>query len=120
MVLSEDLTRLMISMNFGSIDYIGYSGESSNFNPNFEKTVCDLLGISSSDLRSKDRRAVIVIGRRIVFNYLRDNTNMSLYEIGKKYDNHHATVMHHLKKYQELIEWDKPFRELVQKFESNI
>lgn len=120
MNLKEDLTRLMVSLNFGSIDYIGFNGEGPSFNPNFEKVACELLGISSSDLRSKERRAVIVIGRRIVFNYLRQNTNMSLYEIGKKYNNHHATVMHHLKKYQELIEWDKPFRELVKKFESNI
>ena len=61
-------------------------------------------------LNSKTRRREYVEARAIYYKLLRDNTRMSLANIGKTMGRDHATVLHSVRRVDDWIKYDKQIR----------
>ena len=62
-------------------------------------------------INSKTRRREYVEARAIYFKLLRDNTRMSLANIGKTMSRDHATVLHSVRRVDDWIKYDKQMRQ---------
>jgi cystathionine beta-lyase/cystathionine gamma-synthase len=62
------------------------------------------------DLKNKTRRREYVDARAIAFYILKSEMNMSLEAIGRVFNKNHATVLHGIRLFYNLIETDKAFK----------
>lgn len=79
-----------------------------------ESCVCRYYGITSDEIRLKTRLQKIREARQILYYILRLKTRLPLAKIGDLYNQHHATVLHSVKKIGDLIEFDKAMKEDVE------
>lgn len=76
--------------------------------------VCRHFDISSNTLKSKSRKKELVWARCILIHFLRQNTAFSLQKIGKLVGNRdHSTVIYQLEQYDDLLKYDRPFKQIV-------
>ena len=77
-----------------------------------DELVCQAFGITIEQLKAKDRKREGADARKFVMWYRKNNSNLSLEKIGAMYTGRdHATVFAAAKKFEELIETDKIFRQ---------
>ena len=102
-----------------------------NFN-DIIKQCCDLYNISENELYSKSRLRHLVDARTMVYYFLRNVMDYRYNQIAKKFGKNHATIIHAVKKHEQLMEWDIRYKDKYQtlqyqfidrfpeKFEGNI
>lgn len=78
---------------------------------NIQKTVANYYHIKVSDLKSKSRKATLAKQRQIAMTVAKQLTNLSLPDIGEAFDRDHTTVIHAVKKVEELKNTDPQVRE---------
>jgi chromosomal replication initiator protein len=74
------------------------------------RVVFDYFGISSFYQMTKTRKREIVIARQVSMYYIKENTRLSLANIGAYFLRDHATVMHACKTVNNLRDTDRKFR----------
>jgi len=73
-----------------------------------QRTVCEMKGISMSDMLSKKRNRQYARPRQIAMSLSKELTNHSLPEIGRNFgDRDHTTVLHACRKVDQLRTEDK-------------
>jgi len=89
-----------------------------------KKTACSITNITLKELESRSRLRYIVDARRMVFSIAKDYLNMKLTHIAQRFNMNHASVIHHLKKHDDLIIYDiyykDRFNKLVELYKQNI
>lgn len=75
-----------------------------------EQKLCSVYGIKHSHLTKGGRHREVVDARRILFWSLRVLFGLSLSTIGRRYGKDHATVLHGLRTFDNLINTDYAFR----------
>ncbi|MDP8033390.1 chromosomal replication initiator protein DnaA [Pasteurella atlantica] len=79
---------------------------------NIQKTVAERYNIKISDLKSKSRKQMFARPRQIAMALAKELTNHSLPEIGREFGGKdHTTVMHAIKRINELMDSDSNLRE---------
>ncbi len=80
-----------------------------------QKVVANFFNIKISDLKVKKKYKGYVIPRQIAMYLSRKLTNASLLEIGDKFGGKdHSTVLHSIKKVEERISKEPPFKETIE------
>lgn len=80
---------------------------------NIQKAVAGYYSIKISDLKSKSRKASIARPRQIAMTLSKQLTSLSLPEIGEAFERDHTTVIHAIKKIDEMKSSDPKIREDV-------
>jgi len=75
------------------------------------KIVFDYFGIPYETRDRKDRHRELVSARQISMFYLKQNTKLSLAQIGAMFRKDHATVLHSIKTVNNLADTDKCYRQ---------
>ncbi len=78
---------------------------------NIQKVVANYYHIKVSDLKSKSRKATLAKQRQIAMTIAKQLTNLSLPDIGEAFERDHTTVIHAIKKIEELKNSDPQVRE---------
>tara|TARA_R110002096_G_scaffold8084_1_gene34254 strand:- start:1662 stop:1988 length:327 start_codon:yes stop_codon:yes gene_type:complete len=79
---------------------------------NYEPRIAEIVDLE--DLRKLNRKQHLVHKRYFLMNFLRENTRMSLTDIGILFERHHASVIYGLKAHANLIETkDETYRDNV-------
>ena len=75
-----------------------------------KQTVMRLLSVPESSLKNRHRSTVIA--KSIIVNICRNKYNMSQQELAHLVElTNHATVIHHLNKHKDLMQFDKSYRD---------
>lgn len=83
------------------------------------KTICDTLKISVEDVESQWRKREVTLCRHVCIHFVKYKTKLSLKAIGQLLGGRdHSTVIYGLETYDDILETDKSFRELMIKMES--
>lgn len=80
---------------------------------NIQKTVAGYYNIKVSDLKSKSRKTSIARPRQIAMALAKQLTSLSLPDIGEAFERDHTTVIHAIKKIDEMKASDPKIREDV-------
>lgn len=76
--------------------------------------VCTVFGLPFERLFEKTRKREVVQARQVCIYFVKDNTKISLKEIGRKFGGiDHATVIHAIKQVGNLMFSDKNYREKI-------
>lgn len=78
---------------------------------NIQKTVASYYRIKVSDLKSRSRKASLVRQRQMAMSIAKQFTSLSLPDIGEAFERDHSTVIHAIKKIDELKKDDPQVRE---------
>lgn len=78
---------------------------------NIQKTVATYYRIKVSDLKSKSRKAVLAKQRQVAMTIANQLTGLSLSDIGEAFERDHSTVIHAIKKVEEMKKSDPRIRE---------
>ncbi|PID65119.1 MAG: chromosomal replication initiator protein DnaA [Gammaproteobacteria bacterium] len=78
---------------------------------NIQKTVASYYGIKVSDLKSKNRKTSIARPRQMAMALAKQLTSLSLPDIGEAFERDHTTVIHAIKKIDEMKSSDPKIRE---------
>lgn len=65
------------------------------------KTVAEYYGVAVEDIKGQKRNANIAMARHMCIFLVRQNTNLSLEEIGEKFDRNHSTVISSIRRIEE-------------------
>jgi chromosomal replication initiator protein len=85
-----------------------------------QKYVSDYYQLKPSELKSKNNSKSISMPRQIAMYLCKSLTHASLPEIGRSFGGkHHSTVIHSIKKVDELRKRDADFNNLIATFLSN-
>jgi len=77
--------------------------------------VMQVTNIPLEKLKDSTRNRSVVYARHSVHYHLKKRTSYTLQEIGKTFDKDHTTVIHSIKVYKNLLQYDKDFREFDEK-----
>lgn len=78
--------------------------------------VCNEFNLTTKQLRGRSRKREIVDARSILMHLLYMRLNMTSTEAGKYLNRDHSTVLYNCKKVNNLMDVDRDFKELVNKF----
>ena len=82
-----------------------------------QRTVAEYFNLKVSELKSKNNAKIIAQPRQMGMYLCRQLTGASLPEIGREFGGkHHTTVLHSIKKVQELRDSNKDFNNLINMF----
>lgn len=76
---------------------------------NIQKVVANYYGIKISDLKSKSRKASLAKPRQMAMAIAKQLTNLSLPDIGDAFERDHSTVIHAVKKVEDMRKKDTRF-----------
>jgi chromosomal replication initiator protein len=86
-----------------------------------QKVVAHFFNIKIPDLKVKRKYKGYVLPRQIAMYLSRKLTNASLLEIGEKFGGKdHSTVLHSIKKVEEMISKEASFKEMIENLQSRI
>jgi chromosomal replication initiator protein len=77
------------------------------------EAVCQHFGVSEKDLRGRARTRDIAHPRQVAMHLLREETEISLEEIGRTLGRDHTTVMHGIRKIEKQLEDDVQLRAAI-------
>jgi chromosomal replication initiation ATPase DnaA len=66
----------------------------------------EILGIPEEIIKSETRKAPVVEAKRFICHYLKFNTNLTTTSIGNAVNIDHATVLHHARQHNNLMQTD--------------
>lgn len=76
---------------------------------NIQKVVANYYGIKVTDLKSKSRKASLAKPRQVAMAIAKQLTSLSLPDIGEAFERDHSTVIHAVKKVDEMRKKDQRF-----------
>ena len=83
--------------------------------------VCGFYSIEPDAIRGQSRAKEITLARQIAMYLLRQMTNLSLLDIGKEFENRdHTTVLHSIRRVEQLIQTDGETEEIIKDISNNI
>lgn len=85
----------------------------TDYTPKILKYCSERLQISIPDLTSRSQKRNVVDKRAITYKFIRENTNLTLKEIGLIFGRDHATIISALNQYNDLYGRNKQFTELA-------
>jgi len=100
-------------MNYFSRAGVDYTGRTAE---NIIDLICIEFGITKEKLNSKCRLRHVVDARTIAAYHLHKELGFSSLATGLKLNRNHASILHLCKKAEGLIEVDKEFKQLINKF----
>lgn len=107
--LGEEAKKVMLEMNSNEVfndDRIEYA----------KNIVCDILGITILELNNSKKKEKAVFGRWLVWDYAKNNLNLSMECCGDIFDKDRLTVRNGLLKIREEVGWRKDaYTEFVEK-----
>lgn len=75
---------------------------------------CKMNDISQNEFYSKSRLRKIVDARTMAFYFLRNVLDYKYMELGRIFDKNHATIIHAVKKHDNMMEWDIRYKDKYQ------
>jgi len=72
---------------------------------------CLINNISIKDFKKKSRERYLIDARRMAFAVSKDLLGFGWTRIGKEFNLHHASIIHHYKQHKSLLEIDRFYRE---------
>ena len=85
------------------------------------REVCKFYNIEESSLRGQSRVKDTAVARQVAMFLIRSQTNLSLNDIGREFDNRdHTTVLHAIKRVEERMKSDADLTEIVKDIKANI
>lgn len=85
------------------------------------REVCKFYNIEESALRGQSRVKDTAVARQVAMFLIRSQTNLSLNDIGREFDNRdHTTVLHAIKRVEERMKSDADLTEIVKDIKANI
>ena len=81
-----------------------------------QKYVSDFYQLRPGDLKSRNNSKSVSMPRQIAMYLSKSLTNASLPEIGKRFGKHHSTVIHSIRKVEEMRKRDGDFNTLINNF----
>ncbi|MDR2293355.1 MAG: hypothetical protein LBE11_07785 [Prevotellaceae bacterium] len=84
------------------------------------KTVCKLFDTDYETLNTKNRAHEFVLARQTVFYFTKKTTKIPLALVGKIFNRNHATVIHGIRTYENLLATDKHIRETHNRIASTL
>lgn len=85
------------------------------------REVCKFYSIEESALRGQSRVKDTAVARQVAMYLIRSQTNLSLNDIGREFDNRdHTTVIHAIKRVEERMKSDADLTEIVKDIKANI
>lgn len=100
-------------------DVLKSSGQKASIE-SIQRYIADSYGLQLSDLQSTRRSRNIARPRQIAMYLAKKITGKSLPELGRKFMKDHTTVMHAIRKVDELISSDPKFKEEVEKHKNTL
>ena len=97
--------------------------ENNERNPSINSIVNSIVketGIEFSKIQSRTRKRDILYARHLFCFFARKRTEMSYDAIGGIINRNHATVLHSVKLVEDLMTYDRDFKEIVPKIENLI
>ena len=97
--------------------------ENNNNNPSINSIVAAVVkctGIEFNKIQSLKRQRDIIFARHLFCYFTRKRTRLSYQEIGKIINRDHATILHSVRTVENLLEYDRDFKELVPKIQIQI
>ena len=86
-----------------------------------QKFVSEYYQLKTADLKSRNNSKSIAMPRQIAMYLCKSLTNASLPEIGRSFGGkHHSTVIHSIKKVEEMRKQDQVFNSLISSFQESI
>lgn len=83
--------------------------------------VCKFYSIEESALRGQSRVKDTAVARQVAMYLIRSQTNLSLNDIGREFDNRdHTTVLHAIKRVEERMKSDADLTEIIKDIKANI
>ncbi len=83
--------------------------------------VCRFYNISESTIRSTQKNKGTAEARQVAMYLIRSMTNLSLPDVGKEFDRDHTTVMHGVKKIEDLLkDTTNPLHDVIRDIKANI
>jgi chromosomal replication initiator protein len=80
-----------------------------------QKFVADYYGLKVADLKSRNNSKSVAMPRQVAMHFCKSLTHASLPEIGRSFGGkHHSTVIHSIKKVDELRKSDPHFNSLIE------
>lgn len=76
--------------------------------------------ITSQQLYSRSHKKDYVDARRALAYLLRKKTDLSLQQIGARFNRHHSSILYHVNRAHDLIDVDYEFREKIKSIEEEI
>ena len=77
---------------------------------------CLISNISIKEFKSRSRERHIIDCRRMVYSFCRQELKLAWSIIARYFKVHHATIMHHFKSHNEIIEFDKYYQKKYDSF----
>ncbi len=85
------------------------------------REVCKFYNIDERSLRGQSRVKDTAVARQVAMFLIRSQTNLSLNDIGREFDNRdHTTVLHAIKRVEERMKSDADLTEIVKDIKANI
>ena len=85
------------------------------------REVCKFYGIDEPSLRGQSRVKNTAVARQVAMYLIRSQTNLSLNDIGREFDDRdHTTVLHAIKRIENQMKDDASLTEIVKDIKSNI
>ena len=81
------------------------------------EAVCLVCNISKKEFYNKTRARHLIDARRMVYAFCKDTLNLGYSKTAKFFKMNHATVIHHYKCHQELMEYNVFYKEKFEGFE---
>jgi chromosomal replication initiator protein len=81
-----------------------------------QKFIADRYNLKLNDLKSRNNSKSVAMPRQIAMYLCKSLTHASLPEIGKSFGKHHSTVIHSIRKVDELRKQDGDFNTLINNF----
>jgi chromosomal replication initiator protein len=79
-----------------------------------QKSVADYFGLKAADLKSRNNAKSVALPRQVAMSICKLLTRSSLPEIGRAFGGkHHSTVIHSIKKVEEMRKRDRDFNNLI-------
>lgn len=85
-----------------------------------ETLVCDYLGELLPEVQSRKRHRKLVVCRQIIMFLMREHTQFSLKDIGRRFHRDHTTVIHSLQAVRDQMYTDEVFKKDIDYLESKL
>jgi len=113
LIISEEKLKKMNNIIDEAVDLM-------QVNSKIEKcieAVCLVSNISKKEFYNKTRARHLIDARRMVYAFCKDTLNLGYSKTAKFFKMNHATVIHHYKCHQELMEYNVFYKEKFEGFE---
>ena len=85
-----------------------------------KQAICDHFGMTFEKISRKTRKRELVYPRQVFMYLLRQNTTLSLKQIGEMFDYDHTTAIHSIQKVKDLMATEEDVRAEIRYIQASI